>query len=152
VKRTATQLLVAVCFLSIIASAQYGSAPNNYYPDSYNGSIFKGVVTETKDDQIILTFTKGSNTETFTGLFETGCSVPRAQQGGAPMMPADIPKGTVMTAFFNARTKKVDGKKIKENVIIGIAFGVWQGQKVPEDRMTIYWCTNSRHLQFRAYQ
>jgi hypothetical protein len=41
------------------------------------------------------------------------------------MMPADTPKGTVMTAFFNATTKKVDGKRIKENLIIAIAFEVW---------------------------
>jgi len=143
---------VAICFLSIIVSAQYGTAPNNYYPDSYNGSVFKGVVTETRDDQIILNFTKGSNTETFTGLFETGCSVPTAQQGGPPMMPANIPKGTTMTAFFNTRTKKVDGKKIKQNLIIAIAFDIWQGQKIAEDKKKIYWCTDSHHLQFRAYQ
>jgi len=129
VKRIVT-LLGTICFLSVIASAQYGTAPNNYYPDSYTGSIFQGVVAETGDDQIILTFTKGSSTETFTGLFETGGSVPTAKQGGPLMMPTDIPKGTAMTAFFNARTKKVDGKKIKENVIVGIAFDTWQGQKI----------------------
>jgi hypothetical protein len=151
VKRSVT-LLATICFLSVSASAQYGTAPNNYYPDSYNGSIFQGVVTEARDDQIILTFTKGSSTETFTGLFETGCSVPTAKQGGPLMMPTNIPKGTAMTAFFNARTKRVDGKKIKENVIIGIAFDIWQGQKIAEDKKTIYWCTTSRHLQFRAYR
>jgi hypothetical protein len=94
-------------------SAQYGTAPNNYYPENYNGSTFKGAVTDTADNHVTLTFTNGSKTDSFTGVFETGCSVPA--RDGRRMMPADIPKGTVMTAFFNATTKKLDGKKIKEN-------------------------------------
>jgi hypothetical protein len=142
-------LLTTITFLPIIVSAQYDAAPNNYYPDTYNGSIFTGVVTETGDNQITLTFTKGSKTDTFTGLFETGCSVP--SKDGRRMIPTDIPKGTVMTTFFNSRTKKVDGKKLKENLIIAIAFEVWQGQRVADDKKIIYWCTDSRHLQFRAY-
>ncbi len=57
-----------------------------------------------------------------------------------------------MTAFFNATTKKVDGKKIKENLIIAIAFEVWQGQRATEDKKMIYFCTDQRHLKFRVYQ
>ena len=94
-------LLATVFSLAIGVSAQYGTAPNNYYPDN--------------------------KTETFTGVFETGCSVPA--RDGRRMMPIDIPTGTVMTTFYNAETKKVDGKKIKQNLIIAIAFEVWQGQK-----------------------
>ncbi len=54
-------LLFALPFLSIIAFAQYGTAPSNYYPNSYGGSVFKGVVTENIDNQIVLTFTKGDS-------------------------------------------------------------------------------------------
>ena len=146
-----TVILLATFFsLAIHVSAQYGTAPNNYYPDSYSGSIFTGIVTETGANHITLTFTKGNKTETFTGVFETGCSVPA--RDGRPMMPIDIPTGTVMTTFYNAETKKVDGKKIKQNLIIAIAFEVWQGQKARDDKKMIYWCTDSRHLQFRAYR
>jgi hypothetical protein len=146
-------LLSVLLFLPIIGSAQYGSAPNNYYPDSYTGSVFKGVVTENIDNQIVLTFTKDDSTQTFTGLFETGCSVPTTPPGGPPLMPADIPKDTAMTAFFNARTKKVDGKKVKENVVIAIAFDTWKGHKMGEfKKQIIFWCVNSNHLQFRAFQ
>jgi hypothetical protein len=143
-------VLTTITFLPIIISAQYGTAPNNYYPDNYSGSIFTGIVTETGDNQITLTFTKGSKTDTFTGLFETGCSVPA--RDGSRMMPIDIPKGTAMTSFFTAITKKVDGKKIKENLIIAISFEVWQGQRAAADKRIIYWCTDNRHLKFRAYQ
>lgn len=138
--------------LSIMASAQYGTAPNNYYPSSYNGSIFKGVVTESKDDQITLTSARGNSTESFTGRFETSCSVPTIKDEGLTMMPTDIPKGTTMTVFFNTRTKKVDGKKIKENLIIAIAFDIWKGQKVPENKRRICLCSENRVLQFRAFQ
>jgi hypothetical protein len=142
--------LTILTFLPVSMSAQYGTAPKNYYPENYNGSIFKGVVTDTADNHVTLTFTNGGKTDSFTGVFETGCSVPA--RDGRRMMPADIPKGTVMTAFFNATTKKVDGKRIKENLIIAIAFEVWQGQKATEDKKMIYSCTDQRHLKFRAYQ
>jgi len=102
-----------------------------------------------KNDQITLTYTKGSKMETFTGVFEKGCSVP--SRDGRSMMPTDIPPGSLMTAFFNATTKKIDGKKTKENLILAIAFDVWQGQKVEEDKKAIYWCTDQRHLKFQAH-
>jgi len=130
--------------------AQYGSGPSNDCPENYSGSIFTGVVTETQDNQITMTFSKGNKTDAFTGQFEVGCSVPATD--GRAMMPVDIPKGTVMTAFFNANTKKVDGKKTKENQVIGIAFETWQGQKVAEDKKKIYWCTKVRQMHFKAYQ
>lgn len=143
-------MLMVVIFLPIITYAQYGTAPNNYYPDNYNGATFTGVVADTKDNQVTLTFAKGSKTDTFTGSIEGGCAVP--SKNGRLMMPTDIPKGTVMTAFFNGTTKKIDGKKVKDNVIIAIAFDEWRGQKIPEDKKTIYSCTEDRHLQFRAFQ
>jgi hypothetical protein len=142
--------LTIATLVPTVVSAQYGTAPNNYYPDNYSGSIFTGAVDDTADNQITLTFTKGSKTDRFTGLFETGCSVP--SKNGRHMLPSDIPHGTVMTAFFNSRKKKFDGKKTTENVIIAITFEVWQGQKVAGDKKMIYWCTDERHLQFKAFQ
>jgi hypothetical protein len=142
--------LMMTAFLPIITSAQYGTAPNNYYPLNYSGSIFTGTVTESASDQIALKFIKDSKTEIFTGRFETGCSVP--SRDGSRMTPTDIPNGTVMTTFFNTTTKNVDGKKIKQNVIIAISFDVWQGHKASEDKKLIYWCTDQRQLKFRAFQ
>jgi hypothetical protein len=72
--------------------------------------------------------------------------------GDRAMMPPDIPKGTAMTVLFNRRTRKVDGKNIKENLVIGIAFDTWQGQKVPEDKKMIYLCTSNPIVKFRAFQ
>jgi hypothetical protein len=71
--------------------------------------------------------------------------------GGLPVRPADIPKGTAMTAFFKPRTKKIDGKKVTENVVIAISFDRWQGRTVAEDKRRVFLCTNGQQLHFRAY-
>ncbi len=147
-----TALLCTLLYVSIAALGQRGSAPNNYYPDGYNGDIFKGVVTDTGDNQITLAFQDGNRTETFTGQFERGCSVPTSRQDGRSMMPPDIPKGTEMTAFFIGRTRKVDGKKINDNLVIGISVDRWQGQDIPENRRKIFWCTDTGFLRFKAFQ
>jgi hypothetical protein len=143
--------LVLVVCVPVISYAQYGTVPSNYYPEKYNGSIFTGVVTETGDDEIVLNYTKGSKTEVFKGRFETGCSVPRADKSGRKLMPPDIPKGTSLTVFFNSDTKKANGTKVKENVILAIAFDSVQGQKISDDKKMIYPCTKSTAVHFRAY-
>ncbi len=149
---TRVHAAIAALLLSpIIGFAQYGTAPSGYYPISYGGSTFKGVVIENQGNQILLTFTNNATTQTFTATFETGCSVPTNSPSGPPMLPANIPKGTSMTAFFNTRTKKVEGKKIKENVVIAIAFDTWNGHKIAEDKKKIYLCTSDKHVGLTAY-
>ena len=141
-------VLASVCF-AISANAQYGVARSNYYPTRYTGSTFTGSVTESTDDRITLTYTKNGNPQVFTGRFETGCTVPSAS--GAKMMPTDIPKGTIMTVFYNGETSKIDRQKVKENVILAIAFEQWKGQKVQDDKSKIYFCTNDKQFHFRAW-
>ncbi len=131
------------------ASAQYGSAPNNYYPDNYAGATFTGEVTAASGNQITLIYKKKDKTDTFIGQFETNCSVPSKDHH--PMVASDIPAGTVLTAFYNRETKEVNGQKEKENVIIAIAFDVWQGQKVKDEKKLIYSCSKSTHMKFRAW-
>lgn len=147
---------VAIGILSLLiaplATAQYGTAPNNYYPDKYNGSTFTGTVADAKDDQITLTYTEGAKADTFIGRLETACSVPRADKSDRGMNASDIPRGTVITAFFNNENRKTDGQKIKENLILAITFARVQGQTIPEDKRMIYLCTTGKHVHFRAYR
>jgi hypothetical protein len=133
------------------AVAQYGTAPPNYYPENYSGSTFTGIVTDSKDDQITLAYTKGDTTDKFTGRFERGCSVPTRDKSGRKMMPSDIPKGTLMTVFFTGNTRRVEAKKIKENLILAISFEVWQGQKVQQNRKKTYFCTDDKLMRFKAW-
>jgi len=138
-RRVLTQGLISLLF-SIIAVAQYGTAPNGNFPASYNGDTFTGTVTVAEGDQLTLTYTKGSKTETFVGKLGAGCSVPTTDKSDRKMTASDIPQGTVATAFFNRNTKKVDGQKVKENLLIAIRFDVWQGQKIADDKKKIWPC------------
>lgn len=144
-------LAAASSFFAHLASAQYGTAPNGYYPENYYGSIFTGTVVETTADEVTLKYVKGKKEQVFVGRFENGCSVPRADQSGRKLTPMDIPKDTVLIAFFEEKTKKVDGKKVKENVIIAIAFGVWEGKKIPDDKKMVYPCSNAGFGYFRVF-
>ncbi len=133
------------------ALAQHGTAPSNYYPQNYGGSTFTGIVTSTNSDQITLSYAKGSKTEVFAGRLETGCSVPTKDKSDVKLHAADVPSGTVLTAFYNVVSRKVDGKKIEENVIIAISMVVWNGARIPEDKRKIYLCTEQTNLVLRFW-
>lgn len=136
------------CFVAG-AQAQYGTAPNNNYPDTYSGLTFTGTVTAGVGQELILTYKKNDKTDTFVGRFETGCAV--ASTNGHTMMASDIPSGTVVTAFFNTPSKKSDDQKQNRNVIIAISFETWRGEKVSQDKKRIFWCTKNQHLQYRSW-
>jgi hypothetical protein len=136
------------CFIAG-AQAQYGTAPNNNYPDTYSGLSFTGAVTAGVGQELILTYKKDDKTDTFVGRLETGCAV--ASTNGRTMMASDIPGGTVVTAFFNKEPKKVGSEKPPLNVIIAISFETWHGEKVTEDKKRIFWCTKNQHLQYRTW-
>jgi hypothetical protein len=127
--------------LSISSFAQYGTAPQGGdFPASYNGDTFTGTVTASEGDQITLTYTKGSKTDTFIGKIDGGCAVPTNDGSNHKMTATDIPKDTVMTAYFSHVTKKVDGQKTKENDIIAISFKVWKGQTIPDEKKKVWPC------------
>jgi len=141
--------VLSIFVLCTIALAQYGTAPPNYYPSNFNGSMFTGTVTDNRDNHLTLTYSERGKDETLSGGFEAPCSVPGSE--GRHMTPGDVPKGTEMTVLFNSNTKKVDGKKTRETSIVGIIFHVWKGQTIAEDQKRIYWCTDHRYLRFRAF-
>jgi hypothetical protein len=77
--RIVTFLTVASLML-IFVSEQCVTAPSNYYSENCCGSIFTGAVTETADNQVTLTLTKGSRADRVTGLFESRCAIPMAMR------------------------------------------------------------------------
>jgi hypothetical protein len=123
-----------------VAFAQYGTAPEGDFPVSYNGDTFTGTVIASDGDQLTLNYVKGSKTDNFTGRLAGGCAVPTTNNSNHKMTATDIPKDTVMTAYFNRVTKKVDGQKTKENQIIAISFEVWHGQKISDEKKKIWPC------------
>lgn len=149
-KMTAAALATLLMFPAF-ALGQHRVAPNGYYPANYHGDTFTGEVTAANGDEITLTYTKGKKTQTFVGRFETACNVPKADRSPQKLGATDFPKGTVLVAFYNAVSKKVDNKKIKENLIFAVSFDVWQGQKIPDDKKLVYRCSDSTFTTFQVY-
>jgi hypothetical protein len=111
-----------ILLLVSAVSAQHGSATNGYYPDTYAGDTWTGVVTSINDStgEFTLTYTKGNKTETFVGIPENGYVVAPKNKPERPLKPSDIHVGTTVTVEYIPETKKIDGKKVTANTVINI--------------------------------
>ena len=146
--RTLMAAVLMAFFSPNMMFSQYGIATSNYYPLSYQGSTFSGTVADTSEETMTLTFVKGQKSETFTGRLEKPCVI----KEGHGMTASDFPKGTELTALFDPITKKVEGKKITGNIIVGVVLRSWRARKIEGDKRIIYWCTDSRQLQFKSFR
>ena len=113
-----TRLQFACCLLLALASpgfAQHGEAPNGYYPPGYGGDTWTGEVTATNDAtrEITLMYTKGSKTETFTGVLREGYKVKLKDGTPHDLKPSEIAPGTRIKVFYSQKTKKDADKKVK---------------------------------------
>jgi hypothetical protein len=141
--------LVAALLSAPLAFGQYGEADWGYFPSGYSGATFSGTVTQTTRNEITLSFTnaKKNKTDTFTGRLEAMCTSARNYGlTGGPLLASNIPNGSEMTAYYNQKTKKVDGKKIKENVIVAVWFHTWGAEKL-SDVKSLEYCTLNSHLE-----
>src|SRR5271157_2835038 len=107
----------ALCLVLILVArslAQHGTAPNDYYPPGYSGDTWSGEVISTNDDtrEITLTYTKGTKTETFTGVLQEGYKIKLKDGTPHELKPSEISKGTHLTIFYMQKTRKDEGKKI----------------------------------------
>jgi hypothetical protein len=104
--------LSLVCLLSLPLRAQYGSAPNGYYPPNYSGSIFTGSLESAASDtqEMTLVYTKGNKTERFAGRLESACGWKDKNGTAHSFKASDIPKSTILTAFYTKTTKKSGGQ------------------------------------------
>ena len=109
----ATMFLMTFC---LAVFAQHGSAGNGYFPPGYAGDTWTGDVVSTSDAmrEITLTYTNGKKSETFTGVLMVNYRVKSQQDGSMiELKPSDIPKGARIIVFYQAKTKKVNGNKVK---------------------------------------
>jgi len=150
--RSLSHYLLCVILSATAASAHYGTAPNGYYPGSYNGAIFTGQVVQSTDDTISLTYSHGSKTDSFTGRVTVACHFPSSKDTLTPMPLTQIPVGSVITVFYDPKTIKVGGQKQKENRMIAIAFQEMNGKPVAEDNKLIFFCLPTpMHTVFRSF-
>jgi hypothetical protein len=121
VKRAVLTVTFLMTFCTTVF-AQHGSAPNGYYPLGYSGDTWTGEVASTDDTtrEITLTYTKGTKSETFTGVLKDNFQVKMKDGSMKELKPSGIPKGARITVFYQSKTKKVDGNKVKYSEIFQI--------------------------------
>ena len=146
-----TMRYACMVLLLTVALAQHRTAPNGYYPRNYQGDIFTGEVIDGPLDVLTLRYTNGDKQELFTGRFESPCAVPTKDGKMGAMTPADVPLGSVLTAYYYGNTAKKDGLKAKENVILGIAFLSTNGKEIPAEKRRGYQCTQQWSAVYKAF-
>jgi hypothetical protein len=128
------------------ASAQYATAPNNYYPEGYHGATFTGTITQINNDTLTLTYTHGNKTDAFEGYVATQCNIP-------PSKTTVVKKGAVITVLYEPETTKSNGQKVKKNRILGISFKEVDGKTIADNERGVYYCiAGSFPTYFKAFQ
>ncbi len=62
---------------------------------------------------LIQVSTNGKKSETFTGVLKDNYQVKMKDGSMKELNPSAFPKGTRLIVFYQAKTKKVDGNKVK---------------------------------------
>jgi hypothetical protein len=128
------------------ASAQYGTAPNNYYPDGYHGATFTGTIAQINNEAITLTYTHGNKTDTFQGYVATPCNMPASKT-------TVVKTGAVITVFYEPEIIKTNGQKVKKNKIVGISFKEVDGKTIADNERRIFYCISAPFQSyFKAFQ
>jgi hypothetical protein len=112
------RVLLSMVFLATLCAGidgQHGSAPPGYYPVGYSGDIWTGEIVSTDDvtREITLTYTNGKKSETFTGILKENYQVKMRDGSMKELKPSGIPKGSRITIFYQAKTRKLNGNKEK---------------------------------------
>jgi hypothetical protein len=145
-------LILLLSFLCASPShSQKGTAPNGYYPPSYNGSMFTGAVESTDAGQLTLLYASDRKQERFVGRPEAPCIWTDKAGAAHAVEVAAIPTGIVLTAFYKSFTTKSGNQKIKENLILAISYAEQNGKKIPDDKRVVVSCSQQRFLQFRVF-
>ena len=85
--------------------------------DTWTGEV---VSTDDVTREIILTYTNGKKSETFTGFLKDNFQVNMKDGSLKERKPSGIPKGARITVFYQAKTRKVNGSKVKYSEIFKI--------------------------------
>ena len=131
---------------------QRGTAPNGYYPNSYDGSIFTGTVESTDGGLLSLLYAKGKKQEHLVGRLEAPCVWTDKAGTTHSIEVSSIPVGDELTVFYlQFPLHPRSAKDTDEKTIIAIRYAQHGGQKIPEDKRVTVSCSKQTHLQFKAF-
>lgn len=119
------RILLTAMFLIVFHSAlwgQHGSAPNGYCPMGYAGDTWTGEIVSTDDTtrEITLVYKSEKKSETFTAVLKDNFQVKMKDGSMKELKPSGISKRARITVFYQAKTKKVNGNKVKYYEIFDI--------------------------------
>ncbi len=142
-------IVIVICAAGLPLRGQRAVASPGYYPSSYSGDTFTGVVkaVDVNEQSLTIAYDGGKRRETFIGRLERPCAVP--SRSDRPLTVADIDIGTHVTAYYTNKPRKVHGKKQADNHIIALTFHTWKG-KATSPR-PIHYCTGAHTLTFKAW-
>ena len=147
-------LVTLFLFSSVLpVIGQKGTAHGGYFPTNYGGSTFTGSLSSVTDTTLALTYVHGSKSETFEGEVSSPCFLPISKTETRQMPLTELPRDVEITAYYQTKTTKVDGKKTTVNNVIGISFEKINGKEGPEGKQWIFMCVpKGTPLSFRYFQ
>lgn len=107
-----------------IAVAQHGTAEPGYYPSGFNGDTWSGEVTAVTEDtrEFTLTYTKGTDTQTFVGILPKGYTV-KMKDGRDYEITMPELMGMRLKAYYITKKKKdANGVKTETHEVFKIKF------------------------------
>ena len=146
-------IILAVYPLVLESEAQKSTAPNGYYPKTFHGTVFTGRLEATRADvqELTLIYVKGNKTEQFVGRLESPC-VWNDRNGTTHIVGVpDLPNGAVLTAFYIPLTSKSGGIKTTENSIFALSYAEVNGNRIPDDKRVVIFCSKQRMLDFKVF-
>src|ERR1043165_3919270 len=108
--------LALILLCSGIAAAQHGTAEPGYYPSGFNGDTWTGEVTAVTEDmrEFTLTYTKGSNTQTFVGILPKGYTVKMKDGRDYEVKMSEL-MGMRLRAYYITRKNKDANRVANDN-------------------------------------
>jgi hypothetical protein len=85
------------------------------------------------------------------GRLESACNWKDKSGAAHSVTASDIPKGSVLTAFYDTHTTKSGGEKIRENSIFSLSYAEVNGKRIPEEKRVAVACSNRTFLSFKAF-
>ena len=116
-------LVVAILVCTCVALAQKGTAEADYYPLNYGGDTWTGVVTAINEAtrEFTLTYRNNGKEQTFVGVLIKGYAEKMRDGTNHEVRMAEL-LGMQLKAYYIAKTKKVNDKKVKIKEVFRIRF------------------------------
>ena len=116
--------LALILLCTGIAAAQHGTAEPGYYPSGFNGDTWSGEVTAVTEDtrEFTLTYTKGSNTQTFVGILPKGYTVKMKDGRDYEVKMSELMGMRLVAYYITLKKKDANGVKTETHEVFKIKF------------------------------